>query len=586
MKEFGAQQGGRYTYADDLINLQELALSFGSIFNDCDNFIISGCEVSGTSISAGYVYLNGKIRRFTGATGVNSWPRFIYEQNSTESVAYASGSDKVGRYIYGCALASTVPSALDPITNEVPAAIRITSTGGLRMREALFGKYSLLLQTTNASQTVYGKVVFSGNVDVGGILSANGDLKVSKGTGIAQIAYDGTNFEVQSRIGTGKIYKIRVVNNDGIQFIIDGTVIGSFTEDGFVSSKPISVSGGLLGDVMAATDHIYNSGQSTNTAALNINMKGYNGGNSYYRNTYIGNGKGVAILSIVGSTGEITGNGVLSLVSSSVNGLTLKSTLVKTNVALRKVILWTDSNDASMASIGFNSTSSNVFEIKNTIADIDIIGNTAVNIGPAIKEDGVLLSDKYLSISSFNTAHALKANTADVYSKTEANSTFAQKANGLSQFVTQSNTQAVLRQSIGALGTTDVAGVYARIDQLLADIATTAERKQTIRNNIGAAGVGDFQPVLQDTGWIAISGTQLYARQIGHIVSVQGKLTTRHQGTSFILPNQITAPTYNVSFSAPNKNWGGYINSGSKEFIATCRGDHGDTISFSLTYMV
>lgn len=47
MKEFSAQTGGRYTYADDLENLQELALAFAELFDDCDNFIVSGCEVTG-----------------------------------------------------------------------------------------------------------------------------------------------------------------------------------------------------------------------------------------------------------------------------------------------------------------------------------------------------------------------------------------------------------------------------------------------------------------------------------------------------------------------------------------------------------
>ena len=57
MIEFSAQTGGRYTYVDDIVNLQELALAFSSIFAACDNFIVSGCEVNGTSIGAGYVYL-------------------------------------------------------------------------------------------------------------------------------------------------------------------------------------------------------------------------------------------------------------------------------------------------------------------------------------------------------------------------------------------------------------------------------------------------------------------------------------------------------------------------------------------------
>ena len=44
MKEFTSQTGGRYTYIDDIMNLQNLALAFTSIFDECDNFIISGCQ--------------------------------------------------------------------------------------------------------------------------------------------------------------------------------------------------------------------------------------------------------------------------------------------------------------------------------------------------------------------------------------------------------------------------------------------------------------------------------------------------------------------------------------------------------------
>ena len=32
MKEYIAESGGRYTYADDIINLQEMALALGSLF--------------------------------------------------------------------------------------------------------------------------------------------------------------------------------------------------------------------------------------------------------------------------------------------------------------------------------------------------------------------------------------------------------------------------------------------------------------------------------------------------------------------------------------------------------------------------
>lgn len=47
MKEYIAETGGRYTYSDDILNLQELALSMSAVFDGCSDFIISGCEIEG-----------------------------------------------------------------------------------------------------------------------------------------------------------------------------------------------------------------------------------------------------------------------------------------------------------------------------------------------------------------------------------------------------------------------------------------------------------------------------------------------------------------------------------------------------------
>ena len=38
MKEFIAEPGGRYTYADDIINLQDMVLAVGSLLDGCSNF--------------------------------------------------------------------------------------------------------------------------------------------------------------------------------------------------------------------------------------------------------------------------------------------------------------------------------------------------------------------------------------------------------------------------------------------------------------------------------------------------------------------------------------------------------------------
>lgn len=101
MKEYVAETGGRYTYSDDILNLQELALSMSAIFDGCSDFIISGCMVDGAVISPGYVWLGGKVRYFEGCTDA-VYPYYIYETNRHESVVYANDVNKRGRTCYLC----------------------------------------------------------------------------------------------------------------------------------------------------------------------------------------------------------------------------------------------------------------------------------------------------------------------------------------------------------------------------------------------------------------------------------------------------------------------------------------------------
>ncbi|MCS2442538.1 hypothetical protein NXX09_20390 [Bacteroides uniformis] len=60
MKEYIAETGGRYTYSDDILNLQEPALSMSAVFDGCSDFIISGCEIEGPRVSPGYVLARRK----------------------------------------------------------------------------------------------------------------------------------------------------------------------------------------------------------------------------------------------------------------------------------------------------------------------------------------------------------------------------------------------------------------------------------------------------------------------------------------------------------------------------------------------
>lgn len=115
MKEYVAESGGRYTYADDVLSLQELALSMTALFTECPDFILSGCEIEGSKIAPGYLWLGGKIRRYEGCTDA-TFPFFLCEHNVTESVTYAKQVNKRGRISYGVTGSTTIPEVVDTVT--------------------------------------------------------------------------------------------------------------------------------------------------------------------------------------------------------------------------------------------------------------------------------------------------------------------------------------------------------------------------------------------------------------------------------------------------------------------------------------
>lgn len=591
MKHFSAQTGGRFTYVDDVMNLQELALAFNAIFNECDNFVISGCQVSGQSISSGYVYLNKEIRYFQGASGVSSWPRYLYESNSSENVAYASGTDKVGRTVYGCTLGTTVPTALDPITGAVPTYIQFTANGALQMKDALFGKYALILDPASGSQLVKGTVQFQNAVNISGLLTLNNIAKLVSGESVCQMSWDGENLIVQTRVGTGTIYKLVVDNAGGYKFYAGNELLCTISSAGVTTSKLIASTAGIVGGNVKITESaIYNNGTSEDSGVLNINMVGYNGGTTKFRNTFIGNGKGTAIISVLGADDEVKIDGAVTLASEDVNGLIIKSNYAKDSAAMLKTITFRDVDDDNMATIGFASSDSKLFSITNALANVEISGTNFVNIGPAIKENGQLLSSKYVLASSYATAMAAKANLNEVYTRTQADARYGKITGGLSQFVTGVNTAATLRTQIGALGTSDVQSLCPTLNNLLADMATNETKKAQIRANIGAASASDsYEPIVYDSGWKTVITGKLWARQIGKIVSIQGIAAMCHdEGEVFTLPNGIDAPRASVYFDNAYYNWGAYLQGGSK----TCRAwycnssrNHGREIYFSMTYM-
>lgn len=129
MKEFRYKTGGRRLYNEDIDRLQQLALSATKIFEDCNtNFVISGCQVSITqnsenqsrvniSVSAGYVWIDGKIREVPN-TNINNAPQSYIVAIKTndiindEMIRYADGSSGPAYYDYGVLVVSSAEEDL------------------------------------------------------------------------------------------------------------------------------------------------------------------------------------------------------------------------------------------------------------------------------------------------------------------------------------------------------------------------------------------------------------------------------------------------------------------------------------------
>ena len=304
MKEFSSQDGGRYTFVDDIVNLQNLALAFSAIFDACDNFVIMGCELTGAAVSEGYVYINGKIRQFNGGTitANSAGNRFLCESDSSEQVPYASGGTKVGRTNYGVALSNTIPS---PVNGVQPGYITFSTNGACkRLKDAFFGKYALLLDPTVASQTVTGKVSFSDTLTALKNILVKGPVDISTSAGDAKLWFDSNALTLRAIIN-GKMYRLTMSETGGIQFFVNGILSMTVKSDGVSFSVPIVSSKATIGQVLISGNSIYSLNPDNNSGTLNINVSGTP---SIVQTTNIGDGKGSVLLSVIGSSKSIVAN--------------------------------------------------------------------------------------------------------------------------------------------------------------------------------------------------------------------------------------------------------------------------------------
>lgn len=611
MKEFVSQTGGRYTYIDDIINLQELSLAFSHIFDGCENFIISGCNVSGTNISSGFVYINGKIRYCSGTTGVSKWPMYIYENNSTENVSYVGSLDKAGRELYGCALSSSVPITNDKITGKMPQFIMIEKDGNAqRIDNAFFGKYALLINPRSTSQTVNKPVKFTDETSFEKNINVKSGVNITRGNSSGSVYYGNSGELVfQSKTTQNTICKLLITDHGELKYYVnDVMVISSNKEETYVKGLLFSekIKGG---NIALEKSDIYNEGSSNDDGILNINMLGYHGANSFFRNTCIGDGKGKAVMFINGK------NKYIDLfcgvrIKNAGNLLTLtNSNDTHSNNSLSSYIAFDDKNAYRMAEFGYTNTSDKNLYIKNNIGSV-VIGSDLYCSGNVFLNN-VSLANTFVDINTYKQEIEKKANADNVYSKSIADDRFINKTDSISVFVDKAGGGDSGKRSV-----CDAIGACSKVEfndavlksQGFKDIVSSGlpgvedgsyatkleERQRSLCSAIGAAYHKDISKAPKDTGWITVEVkncgiiTKVYARQVGHVVSIQGELHTHHSGTIFTLPNNIDPPKYKIGYSH-NKNgeWHCVIEGGKKDCVVDyCNAGCSEYIGFLLTYLV
>lgn len=413
MKEYIAEPGGRYTYSDDILNLQELSLSMTAIFEGCSNFIVSGCLINGSYISPGYVWINSKIRYFEGFKGA-TFPYYIYEKNISDATTYANDVNKRGRCNYLCEGGKVVPTVADAVTGLVPSFIELRAEYSPRFIDKFMGRYAVLLDTPFARQTITKDLLLEGNLSINKSLESKTSVSVVNSTNgytIKQLVRANGDISIGAYLNNTLVSEI-VINADGtFSFVKEEKELAKITEEGLTFTNSNSNTS-KIGSVYIYDSHILNSVSESDEGAIDINHKGLKLGGSKFRNLNVYNGKlsSVPIFQVVGKTDIVNVNGLLNIRNAG-SGFVLSNTAYqKGDKRLVNLLSWTDSNNEPVATIGYANTDSFDFSISNTLGEIIISPKAYVNITGELRINGKGIGVIYVTQTDFNTELGKKVN--------------------------------------------------------------------------------------------------------------------------------------------------------------------------------
>lgn len=401
MKEYIAETGGRYTYSDDILNLQELALSLNAIFDGCQDFIISGCEADGARISPGYAWLGGKVRRFEGAADA-VYPYYIYETNRHESVVYANEVNKRGRTCYLCAGSTAVPDTADAVTGKLPAFIEIREDYAPRLIDKFFGRYALLLDTPFSRQTVKKDLVLAGTFTGQKEICSKTAVSVSGENGymLKGVVKANGDASLGAYLG-GLLVNEIVIHTDGtFSFMKQDLELARVTEEGVSYGASLSDTA-RIGSLRVEGADLFNTADATDAGCVRINFYGLGGGAAKYRDFAVYDGKAAAVLKVTGKSATAEVDGLFS-VRSAGRGIDLCNTAyTKEDPKLTNLLAWRDSAGAVIAAAGYDTTDSFRFVVRNTLGDIVLAPQGCVDIAGTLKINGKPVADTYVTVTAY-----------------------------------------------------------------------------------------------------------------------------------------------------------------------------------------
>lgn len=403
MKEFIAETGGRYTYSDDILNLQELASSMTEIFSACSNFIISGCEIEDENITPGYVWLNGKVRSYHGSKE-RVFPFYIYEYNSYESVTYANEENKKGRCIYTCMGSIEIPLSTDLLTGELPQYIEIRKEYAPRFIDKFIGKYALLVDSPFAKQTVKKDLIVAGNftgeknIESKTALSVVNETKGFALKNIVKASGDGSVGLYKSGLLVNEI----VINTNGeFSLYKANQLIATFKQSGIAVNNFNSQSA-TIGSYQIGNS-IENITDENDSGSVIVNYSGARKQGLFFRDFVIYDGRlsPQPLLKVEGKTKITHINGYLHINGNGELISIINKSYSKNDKQLTGCISWLDKNNLSFAKLGFVTSNNYDFSIDNTVGNLTLSTIGYIDFKGEVRIKGNNINNLFVNYSDF-----------------------------------------------------------------------------------------------------------------------------------------------------------------------------------------